>query len=125
MKVTRIIMLSIALGGFMFISACQKDPGKGGKAHIHGHVEHDDDKIANAMVSIWYDTKTKPGDAADDATVSDAVGEFEFEGLRKGDYFVFAEATIVDSLGTEIKSGGVAVNIDKKSGEYDADIHVD
>ncbi len=110
------------VAGLLCSNACKK-PGTGGNTHIHGHAHYDanDEKISGAVVSIWYDASSKSGDA-DDATTTDAEGEFEFENLTKGDYYLFASGA--DSSGTT-REGGLAVTINKKSGEVVADIDVE
>ena len=102
---------------------CAKDPGPGGNAHIHGHVEIEatDTEVADAVVQIWYDATSESG-TADDATTTDGGGKFEFENLYKGDYYVSSLG--LDSLGV-VLTGGTVVTIDKKSGEFDADIHLE
>jgi len=119
-KLTR----GLILFSMLAFTACKKEPGPGGKAHIHGHVEYEatEETIVNATVSIWYDATSKPLANADDATTANGEGEFEFENLNKGDYYLYAIGS--DTSGT-LREGGVAASIDKKSGEFDADIHVE
>lgn len=119
---------------------CKKDPGKGGKAHIHGHVEHEASgtKAAGVTVSIWYGKSSADGDADDNTTTEGMVcmsmgatdGDYEFENLQKGDYYVqcmIAADTCLE--GTDsipvMLMGGKAVTIDEKTGEFDGDIHIE
>ncbi len=110
------------VAGLLFTNACKK-PGTGGKAHIHGHVEIEatETEVPDAEVEIWYGATSASGDA-DNEVHTDADGKFEFENLNKGDYYVSSSYT--DTSGT-VLSGGTAVTIDKKSGEFDADIHLE
>lgn len=123
MKNTKLFAGLLAAGAMTFMFACKKDPGPGGKAHIHGHVEIEATgaMVPSAMVEIWYDATSKPSDAADANTTTDAMGEFEFENMNKGDYFLHCMYT--DTSGTLM--GGVAVTIDKKKEEVDAHIHLE
>lgn len=123
MKTTKLITGLAVVALMAFTAGCKKDPGPGGKAHIHGHVHYEanDETISDAMVSIWYDAASISG-TADDSTLTDAAGKFEFENLNKGDYYLFALGS--DSTGTS-REGGLAVTIEKKSEEVDADIDVE
>lgn len=123
MKTTKLITGLAVVALMAFIAGCKKEPGPGGKAHIHGHVHYEanDETISDAMVSIWYGETSVNGDADDNAT-TDAAGKFEFENLHKGDYYLFASG--LDSAGT-VREGSLAVTISKKSEEVDADIDVE
>lgn len=123
MKTTKLITGLAVVALMAFTAGCTKEPGPGGKAHIHGHVHYEanDETISGATVSIWYGETSVNGDADDNAT-TDAAGKFEFENLYKGDYYLFA--TGMDSTGT-VRSGGVSVEVAKKSGEFDVDIDVE
>lgn len=109
----------------IFTAGCKKDPGLGGKAHIEGHVEHHESPVTDAVVSIWYGADSKPESQADDQRSVNDEGEFEFENLTKGDYYLYAYGTVTDSTGVENLEGGVSVTIDKKSGDFEADIHLE
>lgn len=123
MKTLRLTSVITAAAFLMFMPACKKEPGPGGKAHIHGHVHYEanDETIPNATVDIWYDETSANGNADDNAT-TDAAGKFEFENLQKGDYYLFATGS--DNSGT-VRNGGLHVTINKKSEEVDADIDVE
>ena len=110
------------VAGFLFTNACTK-PGTGGKAHIHGHVEIEATKTVavDAEVEIWYDATSASG-TSDNKVHTDIDGKFEFEGLTKGDYYLSASFT--DTSGTAL-TGGAAVTIDKKTGEFEVDLHLE
>lgn len=123
MKTLKLTSVITAAAFLILLPACKKEPGPGGKAHIHGHVHYEanDETIPNATVSIWYGETSANGNV-DDNTTTDAAGKFEFENLQKGNYYLLATGT--DSSGT-VKGGGLAVTINKKSEEVDADIDVE
>ena len=123
MKTLRLTSVITAAAFLILLPACKKEPGLGGKAHIHGHVHYEanDETIPKATVSIWYGETTANGDV-DDNTTTDAAGKFEFENLQKGNYYLLAIGS--DSSGT-VRGGGLAVTINKKSEEVDADIDVE
>lgn len=81
----------------VLFTACNKEPGEGGKAEIHGIVYEqlyndntgvpigDPYPIAEHRVYIIYGD----GDYADDDTRTEPDGTFRFPWLRKGDYRVY------------------------------------
>ncbi len=107
----------------VFAWGCEKEPGTGGSAEIHGHVHYEanDEVIPNATVQLWYGETSISGDPDDSQTANDD-GEFDFDDLLKGDYYLYA--TGLDATGA-VREGGLAVNIDQKSGAVDADIDVE
>lgn len=123
MKTTKSI-LTITLM-LLTISACKKE-GTGGKATITGHVKHHETHIPEAVVFIKYGATELPGTSASDyddqAVASSGDGHYEFEGLNKGDYYVFS--TGYDSTISEIVLGGTPVKIKKKSETIEIDIPV-
>ena len=131
MKAKMIIAL-ITIPALIFTQGCQKSPGPGGKAHIHGHVEHHDDHggsateehVSGAIVYIWYGASSVSNTASgyDDNTNTNAEGEFEFEELNKGDYFLFASWTDDDA---EVNTAGASVTIVKKSEEVEVHLEVE
>ena len=118
------ISLLIAIALIVSFTGCQKEPGPGGRSHIYGHVEHSDDHVVGAFVYIWYGVTnvTDHHSGYDDQTTTNAEGEFEFEELTKGDYYL--HATWTESSGEE-KDGDVSVTIKKKAEKVKVHIEVD
>ena len=71
-----------------------EEAGVGGNAWINGHVMHHDDAIVNAIVYIKYGATELPGidpslyDDHDTSSASDA--HYNFNDLKKGNYYLFA-----------------------------------
>jgi hypothetical protein len=94
MKVIPACLLATAI---VLSTACQKEPGEGGKAEIHGTVfqqEYNENTgqaigtpvpIAEQRVYIVYGD----GEYFDDDTRTGPDGKFRFPWLRKGDYKVY------------------------------------
>lgn len=122
MKTTKLILGLFVFAALFSAQGCTKEEGLGGKAHIHGNVEHDEDHISGVPVSIWYGESdvSLTGSGYDNRVFTDHEGEFEFEELRKGDYFIYASWT--DSDG-DVKSGHASVTIERRSDEVEA--HLD
>ena len=92
----------------LFVSACQKPAGPGGKATIRGKVyAYDYDNTQNYLMSKGYSPGTKVYIIyGDDKVVggnvaTDQNGNFEFKYLNKGKYKVF-----VNSIDTAYKVKG-------------------
>lgn len=117
-------LIAILIISFV-ITACPK-PGIDGKATITGHVKHHEEHIPNAVVYIKYDATELPGTNAsdfDDSTLaSSGDGHYEFEELRKGNYYLFS--TGYDSTIAQIVLGGIPVKITKKTETVEIDIPV-
>ena len=115
----------IALAVFFFLS-CKKN-GTGGENTIAAFPKHHGVTIPNATVFIKYGATELPGVNASDfddskVAVKEGSGDAHahFEGLLKGDYYIYAIG--FDSTVNETVSGGIAVKISKKSGEQDVDV---
>ena len=118
---------AIALAVFGFV-ACKKN-GTGGDNTIAAFPKHHGVTIPNATIFIKYGATELPGVSAsdfDDSKVAIKEGSGDahahFEGLLKGDYYIYAVG--FDSTVNETVSGGIAVKITKKSGEHDVDVPV-
>jgi hypothetical protein len=92
----------------IFISACKKPAGPGGKATIRGKVyAYDYDNTQNYLISKGYSAGTKVYIVyGDDKVIGGNVttstdGSFEFKYLNKGKYKVF-----VNSIDTSYKVKG-------------------
>lgn len=118
---------AIALAVFGFV-ACKKN-GTGGDNTIAAFPKHHGVTIPNATIFIKYGATELPGVSASDfddskVAVKEGSGDAHahFEGLLKGDYYIYAVG--FDSTVNETVSGGIAVKITKKSGEQDVDVPV-
>jgi hypothetical protein len=125
MKKINFIYLSLA---FLSLSACKKN-GTGGENTIVAFPKHHGVTIPNATVFIKYGATELPGVNAsdfDDSKVAVKEGSgnphAHFEGLLKGDYYLYSVG--FDSTINETVSGGIAVKITSKSGEQDVDVPV-
>ncbi len=103
-------LISIALLAIMAISftSCNKDAGFVGKGEIKGLVSYPGGVAAGAIVSVKFGAKEASTDF-DYSTVADASGNYKFEALNKGDYYV--DATYTDSYGNTFSTGGAHVNL--------------
>lgn len=102
------ILISLLL--LVFVS-CKKE-GTGGKSSISGIVEHHGAAIPNSVVYIKYGATDFPGTAvsAYDAQVTaDASGNYKFDGLRKGDYYLYGVG--YDNAVVAPVTGGVGVRL--------------
>ncbi|MBL7890078.1 MAG: carboxypeptidase regulatory-like domain-containing protein [Bacteroidia bacterium] len=108
-KVIKYILL-FAVISFSTVS-CKKE-GPGGKSSISGVVEHHGAAIPNSVVYIKYGATDFPGAAvsAYDAQVTaDASGNYKFDGLRKGDYYLYGVG--YDNAVVAPVTGGVGVRL--------------
>ena len=123
MKNVKLVTCLTAIALFGLTAGCKKEAGTGGKAHLHGHVEIEAtaEEIPDAVVNIWYGATSASG-TANANTTTNATGEFEFEGLNKGDYYLSSSYT--DTSGT-VLTGGAAATIKKKSEEVEVHIHLE
>ncbi len=110
-KVKNIIFFSLLLVIGLLVSSCKKE-GPGGKSTISGIVAHHGAAIPNSVVYIKYGATDFPGTAvsAYDAQVTaDASGNYKFEGLRKGDYYLYGVG--YDNSVVAPVTGGVGVRL--------------
>jgi len=97
----------------IFVSSCKKE-GTGGKSSIKGRVMHHIDAIPAATIYIKYGAIDFPGtnvSTYDAQVTADAQGAYKFEGLQKGDYYLYGigyDTAVVDDV-----MGGVAVKVRK------------
>ena len=86
---------------------------------------HHQQPIPNAMVYIKYGTQDSPGSNITyyDANVkADANANYQFNNLRRGDYYLFSigfDSTIVEQV-----SGGVPVKVKNKEETVTLDVPV-
>lgn len=89
-------LLLPAISLCVFFASCTKEAGEGGNATIHGYVfgydinssgiVTDSGAAAGQKVYISYGDNT----TIDDDVETSYTGEYEFRGLRKGTYTLFA-----------------------------------
>lgn len=98
----------------LFLSACQKEEGKNGKALIQGIVQHHNQAIPFASVFIHYGSLESPGTRPDnyqDSVKSDAQGKFEFRDLAKGKYYLYSTGWDAQWTPPSVVFGGIPVEI--------------
>ena len=111
----------------LFVSACKKEAGTGGKKTISGTVYYlngatNSLEIANgAKVMICYGTKSASTNY-DQTILADADGKYHIDGLRKGDYFITAEFT--DTNGFTYTTAGYGVTAENKKDDLSLDINL-
>ena len=133
---THTYLILILISSVFIINSCSKKEdeetivtipaGTGGKAAITGHVMHHDDAIPNAMVYIKYGATELPGttpnvyDDSTQASASDA--HYKFEGLQKGNYYVFG--TGYDTSCVCNVFGGVSILISMETETVESNVPV-
>jgi hypothetical protein len=125
MKSLKLAFIALALTAF---ASCKKN-GTGGENTIAAFPKHHGVTIPNATVYIKYGATELPGVNAsdfDDSKIAVKEGSgaahAHFEGLLKGDYYIYSIG--FDSTVNETVSGGIAVKITSKSGEQDVEVPV-
>ena len=122
------VSLSAIVISILIFASCKKN-GTGGDNSIAAFPKHHGTTIPNATVYIKYGASDLPGVNAsdfDDSKIAVKEGttaaHAHFEGLLKGDYYIYAVG--FDSTVNETVTGGIAVKITSKSGEKDVDVPV-
>jgi hypothetical protein len=105
--------LSISL---LLLASCTKTPGPGGKAIINVHVIDGTNNIPYTEIKIKYGATSFPGLTAiyDNTIIGDINGKNSFEGLQRGDYYIYT--SYLDTSGL-LREGGAYVKINNKPGE--------
>lgn len=114
MKKLHIFLFLPLLGLMLSLNSCTRE-GFGGDARIAGGVAHHGLRIPEAVVYIKFNAKELPGTLATDfdgSVVADAQGNFAFENLKKGDYYLFSVG--YDSSISAVVRGGLSVRIEEK-----------
>lgn len=120
----KLFFFCLLSSAFCILSSCSKE-GPGGKAVIKGAVMHHSKLIPGAVVYIKYGAKESPGSDVtyyDESITADDSANYKFADLRKGDYYLFGVG--YDSAGPYIVTGGIPVQIKKKTETVQADVHV-
>lgn len=101
--------------------SCKKE-GTGGKSKVSGNVKHHTQLIPNAIVYIKYGAKEFPGadiSVYDDQVTADTNAHFEFDGLQKGDYYLYGVG--VDA--SDIVVGGIGITL-RRNEDLNSDVPV-
>jgi hypothetical protein len=115
------IVFSIII--LVIVTSCHKE-GIGGKSSVSGVVAHHGKPIPYSVVYIMYGATDFPGlDASkyDDHTTSDANAHYEFNNLRKGNYYLFGVG--FDNSISQQVSGGSGIKLKYNKSET-ADVAV-
>ena len=120
MKARIIFSMFLATVLVMGITSCSTSPGFAPKtAMIKGVVTYEGGNAAGAIISIAFDASEATSEF-DYSTVANGNGEYSFEGLAKGKYYVDAEFT--DNNGFTFTTGGYLIEIGGKKSEVSQDI---
>ncbi len=117
LKITAIFLTVFLLA----LTSCKKENDFGGAAKIKGTVTLNGVAVTNAIVHIAFNASAATT-AYDASTVTDESGNYTFNALYRGDYFVTADYT--NATGTKFTSGGAHVTIGDKKGTVTADLKV-
>ncbi len=100
----------------LFLFSCEKTPGTGGKAIINVHIIDGKMNVGYTEIKIKYGANSYPGENAayDNTITGDEYGKNKFDGLKRGDYYIYSSYT--DTLGV-LHEGGAYVKINNKPGE--------
>lgn len=120
MKTLKLSIILLFVSVFA-ITSCSKDAGFEGSNTIKGSVLLNGTATPGAMVHIAFGTKAATT-TFDATTVTDASGNYKFEGLQKGDYYVTADYTT--NLNIKLSSGGAGVTMGGAKGELTVDLTV-
>ncbi len=121
------IFFLVAISFFLFIlieESCTK-AGVGGSATIKGTVKLGSKPIPGSTVYIKYGSKTSPGANItyyNSNVVTDANANYEFDNMKKGDYYLFAIG--FDSVAAKTATGGVGLSITTRTETDVVDIPV-
>ncbi len=111
----KLLFYSISISLFL-LASCTKTPGSGGKAIINVHIMDGNSNIPYTEIKIKYGANSYPGVVAtyDNTIIGDVNGKNSFEGLQRGDYYIYT--SYLDTSGL-LHEGGVYVKINNKPGE--------
>ena len=113
MKTIKLIAIGILAVLAITISSCSKEAGFDGNSTISGKVTNAAGAaVSGAVVSIKFGA-TAPSTTYDYSTVSDASGNYSFNSLQKGDYYVGASYTNYVDQGQNfvLTTGGAVVKL--------------
>lgn len=113
-KIYHIVCVLLAA---LFLNACKKEAGPGGKNTISGTVVYkngvtgSNDAAGMATVRIAYGTN-EATESFNQTILTDETGKFKIEGLNKGKYFI--KASYSDGNGFAYSNPGYGINIENK-----------
>jgi len=113
MKTIKFISICILAALTVAISSCNKDAGFNGNSTITGNVTNaSGTAVQGAVVSIAFGA-TAATTTYNYSTVSDANGNYSFNDLNKGNYYVGASYTKYVDQGQSytLQTGGAVVNL--------------
>ena len=113
MKTIKLIAIGILAVLAITISSCSKDAGFDGNSTIKGNVTNAaGTHLVGAVVSINFGA-TAPTTTFNYSTVSDASGNYSFNDLQKGSYYVSGTYTDYVDQGQNIvlRTGGAVINL--------------
>ena len=124
----KLLILPVLISIVVFSMTTCKTEGPGGKATIRSVVKHDTILIPVAIVYIKYGAEKSPGTDPsdyDDSRMADSLAKVEFNGLQKGDYFLYAVGydSAVSSVNPNV-FGSITLRIRKRSETIGFDITV-
>ena len=95
MKPLKFLTLGIALITAITFNSCKKE-GIGGYGEIRGYAISNGKMVKPFIFYISYGATSSPGgdlSKYDSSSLSDDNGKFNFKGLKKGDYYIYAKGT--------------------------------
>jgi hypothetical protein len=117
LKIIFASVLSVML--LTMVVSCKKDPGFEGKSKIYGTVTYPEGSASYAIVQIKFDA-TSATESFDYTAASDAAGNYSFNQLSKGDYFI--DATFTNNKGFVFNTPGYHVKIGGNKEEVEVNI---
>ena len=111
-KILRISSIIVTVCVLFAISSCTKDDaGMEGNKTIKGNITNVDGNVNSATVYITFDA-TQATANYNYSTTTDASGNYRFENLAQGNYFL--DATYTDNIGISFGTPGVYVEINNQ-----------
>jgi hypothetical protein len=113
MRAIKLISMGILAILVVTISSCSKDAGFGGNSTITGKVTNSSGTaVTGAIVSINFGA-TAPTTTFNYSTVTDANGNYSFNDLEQGNYYVSASYTVNVDQGQSfvLETGGATVKL--------------
>lgn len=112
----------------LVISTSCKKPGPGGKSRVYGKVLYNGSPVTNAIVYIKYGSSDKPGvnpSDYDNQQTVDGGGNYNFGGMARGDYFLYATGYTENEFNQQIAiKGEVSIHLARKQNiEYNITLH--
>lgn len=113
------------LATLLFVGACKKPAGPGGKNIIRGTVQFkngasgNNDAAPMAEISIAYGSNSSTS-SFDQTILANSDGTYKFEALRKGDYFI--KATFTDEHGFNYSNAGSIVTFNHRKKEVEVNM---